>query len=175
MASMSSAPYLDNDNARYQRCRAGLLRVLSPAERAFRSIKTVDLENIRPIHHRLSDRVRAHVLAVHALLLSRMAHAPGATLPFCSTTIIAPRLPPRDPPSSHPRSVPRLRVARPLPSAQLTACRSTASSPCSLSSPPSRATPWPWRRLRATPILLYPQPTPIQLRAFELLAVQPRL
>src|SRR6478672_10133252 len=34
---------------------------LSQAERAFRSIKTVDLE-IRPIHHRLSDRVRAHVL-----------------------------------------------------------------------------------------------------------------
>ena len=29
-------------------------------ERAFRSLKTVDLE-IRPIHHRLSDRVKAHV------------------------------------------------------------------------------------------------------------------
>ena len=29
-------------------------------ERAFRSLKTVDLE-IRPIHHWLSDRVRAHV------------------------------------------------------------------------------------------------------------------
>src|SRR5206468_7499038 len=28
--------------------------------RAFRAIKTVDLE-IRPIHHRLADRVRAHV------------------------------------------------------------------------------------------------------------------
>ena len=34
---------------------------LSRAERAFRSLKTVDLE-IRPIHHRLPDRVRAHVL-----------------------------------------------------------------------------------------------------------------
>lgn len=34
---------------------------LSHAERAFRSLKTVDLE-IRPIHHRLADRVRAHVL-----------------------------------------------------------------------------------------------------------------
>ncbi len=33
---------------------------LSRVERAFRSLKTVDLE-IRPIHHRLSDRVRAHV------------------------------------------------------------------------------------------------------------------
>src|SRR5229473_384800 len=34
---------------------------LSNAERAFRSIKTVDLE-IRPIHHRRVRRVRAHVL-----------------------------------------------------------------------------------------------------------------
>jgi Transposase DDE domain len=33
---------------------------LSDVERAFRSVKTVDLE-IRPIHHRLADRVRAHV------------------------------------------------------------------------------------------------------------------
>lgn len=34
---------------------------LSHAERAFRSLKTVDL-HVRPIHHRLADRVRAHVL-----------------------------------------------------------------------------------------------------------------
>ena len=34
---------------------------LSKAERAFRSLKTVDLK-IRPIHHHLADRVRAHVL-----------------------------------------------------------------------------------------------------------------
>ncbi len=33
---------------------------LSVVERAFRSLKTVDLK-IRPIHHRLEDRVRAHV------------------------------------------------------------------------------------------------------------------
>lgn len=31
------------------------------AERAFRSLKTVDLK-VRPIHHRLAERVRAHVL-----------------------------------------------------------------------------------------------------------------
>ena len=34
---------------------------LAKVERAFRSLKTVDLK-IRPIHHRSSDRVRAHVL-----------------------------------------------------------------------------------------------------------------
>jgi hypothetical protein len=30
-------------------------------ERAFRSLKTMDLK-VRPIHHRTADRVRAHIL-----------------------------------------------------------------------------------------------------------------
>src|SRR5260370_42319618 len=34
---------------------------LSQVEQAFRSMKTVDLE-VRPIYHRLGDRVRAHLL-----------------------------------------------------------------------------------------------------------------
>ena len=34
---------------------------LANVERAFRSLKTVDLE-VRPIHHRRAERVRAHVL-----------------------------------------------------------------------------------------------------------------
>src|SRR5207245_11414108 len=33
---------------------------LSGVERAFRSLKTVDL-HVRPIHHRQPDRVRAHI------------------------------------------------------------------------------------------------------------------
>jgi hypothetical protein len=43
---------------------AGTVRAyknLATVERAFRSLKTVDLE-VRPIHHRLAGRVRAHVL-----------------------------------------------------------------------------------------------------------------
>jgi transposase len=35
-------------------------KALSNVERAFRSLKTVDL-NVRPIHHRLADRVRSHI------------------------------------------------------------------------------------------------------------------
>ena len=35
-------------------------KLLSQVERAFRSFKTVDLM-VRPIHHRLEDRVRAHI------------------------------------------------------------------------------------------------------------------
>lgn len=34
---------------------------LSAVEQAFRSLKSVDLK-VRPIHHRLADRVKAHVL-----------------------------------------------------------------------------------------------------------------
>jgi hypothetical protein len=37
------------------------LHALANVERAFRSLKTVDLK-IRPIHHRTADRVRAHIL-----------------------------------------------------------------------------------------------------------------
>jgi transposase len=33
---------------------------LAKVERAFRCMKTVDL-HVRPIHHRLEERVRAHV------------------------------------------------------------------------------------------------------------------
>lgn len=35
-------------------------KLLAHVERAFRSLKTIDLK-IRPIHHRLADRVRAHI------------------------------------------------------------------------------------------------------------------
>jgi hypothetical protein len=36
-------------------------KALANVERAFRSLKTVDL-HVRPIHHRTADRVRAHIL-----------------------------------------------------------------------------------------------------------------
>jgi len=48
---------------------------LSNAERAFRSLKSIDIE-VRPIHHRHPDRVRPRV-PVHARILCRMAYAPG--------------------------------------------------------------------------------------------------
>ena len=65
---------------------------LAQVERAFRSIKTVDLQ-IRPIFHWLAPRVRAHVLPVHARLSRRMAHARNAS-PRCSMTMTT-RRPPR--------------------------------------------------------------------------------
>jgi len=50
---------------------------LSSVERAFRSLKTMDLK-VRPVFHRTEPRVRAHVLFVHARLLRGVAHAPEA-------------------------------------------------------------------------------------------------
>ena len=52
---------------------------LALVERAFRSVKTVDLE-VRPVHHRLAGRVRAHVflcmLAYYVVWHMRKALAP---------------------------------------------------------------------------------------------------
>jgi hypothetical protein len=52
-------------------------------ERDFRSLKTVDLE-LRPIHHRLDGRVRAHVLV--CMLACYLAwHLRRALAPLCFT------------------------------------------------------------------------------------------
>jgi len=52
---------------------------LAQVERAFRSVKTVDLE-VRPVHHRLAARVRGHVflcmLAYYLVWHMRKALAP---------------------------------------------------------------------------------------------------
>ena len=77
----------------------GVLRpttALAGVERAFRSLKTVDLE-IRPIHHRLADRVRAHVflcmLAYYVIWHIRT----GLGRSYCSMITTAPPLRPPDP------------------------------------------------------------------------------
>jgi transposase len=66
-----------SDNLRMHAVRA--YKDLSRVERAFRSMKTVDLE-IRPIRHWNADRVRAHVflcmLAYHVEWHLRQALAP---------------------------------------------------------------------------------------------------
>ena len=87
-ASMSSAPVC---RRRPSTTRDGA-QLQSPRlrERAFRSIKTVDLQ-IRPIHHRFSDRVRAHVLLC-MLAYYLEWHMRQAWRRCCSTT---PKKPPR--------------------------------------------------------------------------------
>lgn len=41
-------------------CLVRSYKLLAGAERAFRTMKSIDLQ-VRPVHHRLSDRVRAHI------------------------------------------------------------------------------------------------------------------
>ena len=146
---------------------------LSQAERAFRSIKTVDLE-IRPIHHRLSDRVRAHVLlcmlAYYLEWHMRQALAPilfddhrRAEAAAARSSIVAPAQ--------------RSKAARRKAATKRTADGLQVHSFQSLLAELATFTR-NTMAMAAAPgdtFLLYPQQTPTQLRAFELLAVQPRL
>jgi hypothetical protein len=62
---------------------------LAKVERDFRSLKTVDLE-LRPIHHRLDGRVRAHVLV--CMLACYLAwHLRQALAPLCFTDQTPPK------------------------------------------------------------------------------------
>jgi hypothetical protein len=146
---------------------------LSQAERAFRSIKTVDLE-IRPIHHRLSDRVRAHVLlcmlAYYLEWHMRQALAPilfddhqRAEAAAARSSIVAPAQ--RSTAARQKAATKRTADGLPVHSFQslLAELATFTRNTMAMAAAP-----------RDT-FLLYPQPTPIQLRAFELLAVQPRL
>ncbi len=111
---------------------------LSRVERAFRSFKGVDLK-VRPVHHRLADRVRAHVflcmLAYYVEWHMRRAPAPCSS----TTTTRPPQKPPAPRPSRPPASPARHAPRRPG-SAPPRAFPSTASGPCSATSPPSPAT-----------------------------------
>jgi len=146
---------------------------LSQAERAFRSIKTVDLE-IRPIHHRLPDRVRAHVLlcmlAYYLEWHMRKALAPilfddhqRAEAAAARASIVAPAQ--------------RSKAARRKAATKRTEDGLTVHSFQSLLAELATFTR-NTMALATAPhdtFLLYPQPTPTQRQAFELLAVQPRL
>jgi hypothetical protein len=65
---------------------------LSLVERAFRCIKTVDLQ-VRPVHHWLAGRVRAHVclcmLASHGIFSVNPRHLVTFTTPFLGSVLRA--------------------------------------------------------------------------------------
>jgi len=146
---------------------------LSQAERAFRSIKTVDLE-IRPIHHRLPDRVRAHVLlcmlAYYLEWHMRQALAPilfddhqRAEAAAARSSIVAPAQ--RSNAAHRKAATKRTQDGLTVHSFQSLIAELATFTRNTLA-------------MAAAPddtFLLYPQQTPTQLRAFQLLAVQPRL
>ena len=151
----------------------GAYKQLAGVERAFRSIKTVDIE-IRPIHHRLADRVRAHVflcmLAYYLEWHMRQALAPilfddheRAVAQAQRKSIVAPAQ--RSQAASKKAAAKRTADGLPVHSFQTlladlaTYTRNTMAI---------RETP-------ETTFFLYPDPTPSQAKAFELLAIPPRM
>ncbi|MGH7083607.1 MAG: IS1634 family transposase, partial [Acetobacteraceae bacterium] len=142
---------------------------LCQAERAFRSLKTVDLE-IRPIHHRLPDRVRAHVLlcmlAYYLEWHMRQALAPilfddhqPAQAAAARSSIVAPAR--RSPAARRKAASKRTDDGLPVHSFRslITELATFTRNTMALASTPNDT------------FLLYPQPTAIQARSFELLGV----
>jgi hypothetical protein len=142
---------------------------LAVAERAFRSLKTVDLK-VRPIHHRLADRVRAHVLlgmlAYYVEWHMRRAWAPllfEDDDPVAAATrrssVVAPAQ--RSPRAERKASTKKTAEERPVHSFQtLLADLATLAK----------------NRVRfggadAATLTIYTQPTALQQRAFQLLNV----
>jgi transposase len=105
-------------------------KALSSLERAFRSLKSIDLK-VRPIHHRRENRVRAHIfLCMLAYYVEWHLREAWRELMFADEDQTAKET--RDPMPPSKRS---------LHTASRTAPRPTASKPCSKPSPPSCATP----------------------------------
>ena len=145
---------------------------LSRVERAFRSIKTVDLE-VRPIHHRLADRVRAHLLlcmlayyvewhlreALRPILFDD--HAPAAAAGGRSSIVAPARRS-----AAARRKAAQKRTADALP---VHSFRSLLSDLATFSRNTMAVADAPHDTF-----LLYPQMTQVQARAFELLGVPAR-
>ena len=109
-------------------------RGLASLERDFRSIKADDLD-LRPIFHRLEDRVRAHVL-ICMLACYLTWHLRRAWAPLTYADEHPPqRADPVAPPAGQPPRTPRP-PAKPDPGASPSAAPAT----CSLTWPPSPAT-----------------------------------
>ncbi len=146
---------------------------LAQIERAFRSLKTVDLK-VRPIHHRLADRVRAHVflcmLAYYVEWHMRRALAPmlfddddPAAGEALRRSVVAPAQ--RSPRAKAKALTKRTAEGTPVHSFQtLLADLATLTQ--------NRVQP----KAPGTPAFeMLATPTPLQQRAFELLGVSPRV
>jgi len=145
---------------------------LSNVERAFRCIKTIDLE-VRPIYHRRADRVRAHVmLCMLAYYLEW--HMRKDLQPIISKTMIRPRL----------QSARRSIVAKAERSDAADKKAATKRTHDGLPVHSSDAARRSGHRHPNTMVMahspeatfvLYPKFTPLQERAFQLLGTEVRL
>jgi hypothetical protein len=146
---------------------------LAAIERAFRSLKTVDLR-VRPIHHRKADRVRAHVflclLAYYVEWHMRQALQPvlfddddKAAAEAARASIVAPAQ--RSPRAKAKAATKRTAEGRPVHSfqtllADLATLTQNQVRPLGVNGPT---------------LSILATPTPVQQRVFELLGVSARL
>ena len=145
---------------------------LSKVERAFRSLKSVDLK-VRPIHHRRPDRVRAHIL------LCMLAYY----VEWHMRQALAPLLFDEDDPAAAAQQRPSVvAAARRSPAASAKAARKR--TPDDLPVHSFRTLLSDLGTLTANTMQvaeggatfrLQTQPTPLQQRCFELLGVTPRM
>ena len=108
---------------------------LANVERDFRIIKTDDLD-LRPIHHRLDERVRAHVL-ICLLACYLIWHLRKAWAPMTFTDEHPPQ---RENPVAAAQRSPQAPTPRHPQARRRTATRYAASAACSTTWPPSPAT-----------------------------------
>jgi len=148
-------------------------KLLAEVERAFRSLKSVDLK-VRPIHHRLEDRVRAHVLlcmlAYYVEWHMRQALAPllfddddPAAAAAARTSVVAPAQ--RSPSALH-KAATKLTVAD-IPVHSFQSLLSDLATLAKNRILPATKDPIPFD--------LFTTPTPLQQHAFDLLHVNYRM
>jgi hypothetical protein len=149
---------------------------LAHVERAFRSLKSVELK-IRPIHHRLADRVRAHVfvcmLAYYVEWHMRRCLAPmlfddedPASAHALRTSVVAPAV--RSPSAVAKARRKRTEAGTPVHSFQtLLADLATLAK--------NRMRPMAAHGAAIAEFDLLTTPTPVQRHAFDLLGVSPAL
>lgn len=145
---------------------------LAKVERAFRSMKTVDLE-VRPIYHRLSDRVRAHVflctLAYYVDWEMRHRLSPLLLTDEDRAAGEATRKGPVAPAKRSPGALNKIATKQNSAGEPARAFSSVLSDLATLTRNRVRFAPGaPEMDILATP-------TALQARAFELLGVNPRL
>ena len=146
---------------------------LADVERAFRSLKTVDLR-VRPIHHRKADRVRAHIflclLAYYVEWHMRQALAPmlfddddKAAGEARRASVVAPA-------QRSPRAQAKARTKRTAEGAPVHSFRTLLADLATL----TQNTVHP-KTPRGHAFELLATPTAVQRRAFDLLGTSPRL
>jgi transposase len=145
---------------------------LSQAERAFRSMKTIDLK-VRPIYHRSADRVRAHVLlcmlAYYVEWHMRQALAPMLFDDDDKAAALASRDSVVQPAQRSERARRKARTKHTDGGAPVHAFQTLLDDLATV----ARNTLLP-KAQGATPFECLTTPTPLQHRAFDLLGVTPR-